>query len=215
MQVYDIYLDRDKPGGQPCVLQGTSSSFAQTNHQLIQGDKLRLRVHFRTVGGFGVASTSVTLDAGDVPVLAGKLTTAPEAASALFQCSSFVQGAAGSNNYYEGVLDLNTAELNTALTSALYVDCSVDIEIQNAANTERLSYRLTVRVHKQALIGTEGTTSGNPPYPASSVVAVTSPTGGMQKEINGVWRTKDIVTGLWHLIYIEDGVVKVDEGVAG
>ena len=49
----------------------------------------------------------------------------------------------------------------------------------------------------------------------SGEVAVKSPTGGMQKEINGVWRTKDIVTGLWHLIYIENGVVKIDEGVAG
>lgn len=215
MQVYDIYLDRGKPGGQSCVLNGTSCSLTAANHQLIQGDKLRLRVYFRTVAGFGTASTSVTLDTGDVMVLAGKLATTPGAADALFSCSSFVQGASGTDNYYEGVLDLNTTDLATALGAALYVDCSIDIEIQNVSNTERLSYRLTARVHKQALIGTEGTTSGNPPYPASGEVAVKSPTGGMQKEINGVWRTKDIVTGLWHLIYIEDGVVKVDEGVAG
>jgi hypothetical protein len=215
MQVYDIYLDRGKPGGQSCVLQGTSCSLAAANHQLIQGDKLRLRIHFRTVAGFGTASTSVTLDAGDVMVLAGKLATTPGAADALFSCSSFVQGASGTDNYYEGVVDLNTTELATALTSVLYVDCSIDIEIQNAANTERLSYRVTVRVHKQAYAGTEGTTAGSPPYPASGEVAVKSPTGGMQKEINGVWRTKDIVTGLWHLIYIENGAVKVDEGVAG
>ena len=215
MQVYDIYLDRGKPGGQSCVLNGTSSSLAAANHQLIQGDKLRLRVHFRTVAGFGTASTSVTLDAGDVMVLAGKLATTPGAADALFSCSSFVQGATGSNDYYEGVVDLNTTELATALTSVLYVDCSIDIEIQNAANTERLSYRVTARVHKQAYAGTEGTTAGSPPYPASGEVAVKSPTGGMQKEISGVWRTKDIVTGLWHLIYIENGVVKIDEGVEG
>lgn len=215
MQVYDIYLDRGKPGGQACVLNGTSSSLAAANHQLIQGDKLRLRLYFRTVGGFGIASTSVILDAGDVIVLAGKLASNPGAADALFSCSSFVQGAIGTESYYEGVVDLNTMELATALGSSLYVECSVDVEVQNAANTERLSYRVPVRVHKQALIGTEGTTSGNPPYPAAGSVAVKAPTGGMQQEISGVWRTKDIATGLWHLIYIENGVVKIDQGVTG
>jgi hypothetical protein len=215
MQIYDIYLDRGKPGGQTCVLNGVSSQALQSNHQMLQGDTLRLRIHWRTAGGYGAVATSVTLDAGDAMVLAGKLATDPGAVDALFSCATFVQGAAGADNYYEGVLDLNTAELATALTSALYEDCSVDVEIQNAANTERLSYRLTVRVHKQVYAGTEGTTAGSPPYPAPDSLALKTPTGGMQKEIAGVWRTKDIVTGKWVAIWFENGAIKFDEGVEG
>jgi len=214
MQVYDIYLDRSKVGGQSCVLSGISSSLNTAALQMISGDKLRLRLHFRSMAGYGAVSTSELLDAGDVIVLAGKLSSTPGAASALFSCDSFIF-VPGTDNYYEGVLDLNTNELTTALTSVVFCDCVVDVEIQNAGNTERVTYRLSVRVNKQAYAGTEGTTPGDLLYPPPSSLATKSPTGGMQKEIAGVWRTKDIVTGKWVAIWFENGAIKFDEGVEG
>jgi hypothetical protein len=202
MQVYDIYLDRSKVGGQLCVLAGTSSSLLSATLQMISGDKLRLRLHFRAVAGYGAISTSLTLDSGDVVVLAGKLASNPGASNALFVCDSFAL-VAGTDNYYEGVLDLNTTELTTALTSATFVDCVVDVEIQNAGNTERVTYRLSARVNKQAYAGTEGTTPGDLLYPSPSALAVKAPAGDLQKEINGVWHMKNVTTEEWHPYWIE------------
>lgn len=203
MQTKDIYLDRSRPGGENCVLNGASSSLATANHQFVQGDKLRMRLHFRTSTGFGTTSTPVSLDAGDVLAMVGKVSTTPGATDALFSCTSFTKTDITTDIYYEGVLDLNTVEIGTALGSALYIDSVVDVEVQNSDNSERVTYRLTVRINKQAYAGTEGTTSGNPPYPAPANVALNAPVGGLQKCIDGVWHMKNVTSGQWHPYWLE------------
>jgi hypothetical protein len=210
MQILNLYLDVDKPGGAACLLAGTGSQAKQGNQGLIAGDTLTLRLYFRQVAGLGSASTAVDLDTGSAIVLAGKAVLTE--ADALFSASSFTFN--GTGHYYEATLDLNTTGLDTLLATATSATVYCDVEVQNATNTKRITYRFTATVYKEAYTGSEGTTSGNPPYPAPENVAVKNPTGNMHREKDGKWQLKDVAAGDWHDFWLENGVLQFGPGEA-
>lgn len=201
MQVLNLYIDINSPGANSNLLNGTSNVLLATRPNWVSGDKFYLRLWFRTKGSLGGTSSSYTLQTGSAIVVAGKSDLT--ATDALFSATGFTQQTSGSDVYYEALLDLNTAQLATALTSVGSVSVYLDIEVQNSDNSRRLTWRNAITITKQAYAGTEGTTLGNPPYPASSEVAVNTPAGGLQKCISGVWHLKNVTTGLWHPYWLE------------
>ena len=55
-----------------------------------------------------------------------------------------------------GTLNLNTSEIETAMVGINYggsIDLYIDIEVRDAGNTERLTYRATAKLYKQIYAG--------------------------------------------------------------
>lgn len=144
-----IYIDIDRPGGQACVLNGTQGGYRASPHGFMQGDKFTLRVYPRTVSsGIGALTTSVQLAAGSKVVFSAKASAA--SSTTLFGIEELeAPGSPTDPYYYEGLLDLNTAELATALGSAQSLNVVADVEIQNADNSERLSFRIPITITAQ------------------------------------------------------------------
>ncbi len=201
MQVLNLYLDINSPGANSNLLNGTSNVLVSNRPNWVSGDKFYLRLWFRTKGTLGGTSTSYTLQAGSALVAAGKSDLT--ATDVLFSATGFVEQTSGTEVYYEAILDLNTTQLATALTSVGSVSVYLDVEVQNSDNSRRLTWRNTITVTKQAYSGTEVATDGNPPYPSAASLALNTPAGGLQKCISGVWHIKNVTTGLWHPYWLE------------
>ncbi len=144
-----IYFDLDRPGGQVCVLNGTQASYRNERHGFMQGDVFKLRVYPRILAnGIGAETTSVELGSGSKVVFSAK--ASPASATTLFGIEELAAPETpASPFYYEGTLNLNTSELADALGSLASLDVVADLEVQNADNTERLSFRIPLRIHAQ------------------------------------------------------------------
>ena len=204
MQIASLYLDVDRPGGAACVLSGTTSNTQQDRVAFVAGDTLTLRLYFRRRAGTGTASTAVDLAAGSAIVVAGKADLT--SIDALFSATGFTADLA--SHFYYATLDLTTTGLATLLATATSAAVYVDVEVQDATNAKRITYRFLATVYKQAYTGTEGLVDGNPPYPAVDNVAVKNPTGGMHREKSGKWQLKDVATGLWYDFWLENGALQ-------
>lgn len=160
-RIYNLYLDLNAVGKTNPLLAGTSSSPLGATVRWVQGDKFTLRIYPRTTAGVATASTSVQLESGSAVKIAAK--AAKSDSSFLFLTTSFTEVNDSGTYYYYGTIDLSTAEIATALTSADSVTALVDIEIQNSGNTERATFPLEITIVKQVYDSASAPTAATPP----------------------------------------------------
>ena len=191
---YNLFVDVDAPGGAACLLVEKTSSPRSDRPTFIQADKFPLNLYFRRRGNEGNASTAVPLDALTV-VLGAKLLDNLSATTLLFSAAGFAETGTGDDLRYQAVLDLNTAELAAALTTAKSCTARINIEIETAGNARRLSYQFDVTVQKQTYGGEAAPTPGTPIYPHPSLLL-------LKQEDGARWRFKG---GEWQYYFSEDG----------
>lgn len=116
----------------------------------------------------------VSLPSGYQIVVAGKkLTSSAPAGDVLFNASGFGAFTDGSITGYEAVLDANTAEFSAALGSASEIDIQLDVEIQNGANTRRITLPIACKGLPQSYAGEGSPTPAEPVYPSPSAIRTT------------------------------------------
>jgi len=155
-RVYSLYINGDKPGGLNALLSGKTSSQIIETPAFMQGDRFALRLFFRKPGAtLNDASTAYELPATFSLVLSGKLATAIKTGSNLILVSTWTKTGTGDDVYYSGSMDMNTAELTAAFetASADTLSVYVDIEVRDATNSERTTYRVPVTVYRQVYDG--------------------------------------------------------------
>jgi hypothetical protein len=154
-----LYIDGSKSGGLDAILDGPNSTPPNYPAALMSGDKCPLKVFFRQRATDNGASTFLDLPAGSTLVVAGRTVTG----SLLFASTGFTASGAGTDaSCYAGTIDLSTEEIQTALVSTNYgsaLSIFIDIEIRNAGDTERLTFRTSARLYKQVYDGSSSVTS--------------------------------------------------------
>jgi hypothetical protein len=158
----NLFIDGMRPGGADAALDGTTSTSLSSPVSFVAGDVLTLKLWFRERATDGGASTAMTIPSGSVIVVGGKL--ASSAGELLFSATSFAADGDG----YIATLDLNTTPISTALSSTSHgghLDIFVDIEVQNAGNTARATYRVNGRLYKQVYAGETSPSSVVTPTP--------------------------------------------------
>jgi hypothetical protein len=154
-----LYIDGDKSGGLDAVLDGTNSTPPNYPTALMAGDKCPLKVYFRQKATDNTASTYLDLPAGSTLVVAGRTTSG----NVLFASTGFAASGAGTEaSCYVGTIDLATAEIEAALAATPYgsaISIYIDIEVRNAGNTERLTFRGYAQLYKQVYDGSSSATS--------------------------------------------------------
>jgi hypothetical protein len=145
-----IYIDGAKWGGLDATLDGTSSAPPSLPHCFMAGDRATLKLFFRARDAANGPSTADTLPAGSTIVVAGRVAASDGAL--LFVASSF----SASGDAYAGTVDLNTDAVATVMTSVAYgtyLDIYLDIEVRDAGDTVRTTYRINARLYKQVYAG--------------------------------------------------------------
>lgn len=170
-RAFSLYVDVTKPGGLNALLDGKTSDTLGRSPTLMQGDKLPLRLFFRTPSTGG-ATTAVELPAGGALVLAAKATAGMNATRLLFSCDSFAADGTEDDLCYVGTVDLNTEQLETALQADSSIEVNVDIEVQTAGNAERSTFRFVAVVYRQTYSNEGAPTSGSPVYPVPSLLVL-------------------------------------------
>lgn len=198
-RVFDLYIDTAAAGGPNPLLQATNGSPLTIPVSWVQADCFTLRLHFRSLNGFGVTTTAVALAAGDEIVLAAKAAVADS--TLLFNAMGFTEVTGGGDTYYQATLDLNTTELDTALTGST-LTALVDVEVQNADNTARLTFRFSVTIVAQAYDDEADPTPGTPTYPAPSAVMVKNPSGGSYRYHEGNFQIYNATTTKWYTLFV-------------
>jgi hypothetical protein len=172
LQTLRLYLNINKPGGAPCLLTGLAPARAATvAPALVHGDSVTLHLYLASpTDTLAPTATPVLFDDGSTFVLAGK-NPANLAGPCLFSVTGWTTAPTDPEtdpDHYVGDLNLNTTALNTlfnARTTPLTVAC--DLEIQNAANTHRITYQFDLTVRPQRYAGTEGVpVESDPLYPS-------------------------------------------------
>lgn len=158
----NLFIDGMRPGGADAALDGTTSNSSATPPSFVAGDVLDLKLWFRERAADGGTSTAMTIPSGSVIVVAGKL--ADSSGDLLFSATGFTADGDG----YKATLDLNTTPISTALSSTAhggYLAIYIDIEVQNAGNTARATYRVNARLYKQVYAGETSPSAVVPPTP--------------------------------------------------
>ena len=168
---YDLYLDVAAPGGLACLLEGKASALRQDKPSYIQADCFPLNLYFRQSGAVGNNSTAVELAALNI-VLGAKLLSALDDTTLLFSCTDFVSVGEGDDLHYQALLDLNTSEITAALDGQKSITARVNVEIETAENTQRLTYQFDVTIQKQSYGGEASPTPGTPTYPVPAQLVV-------------------------------------------
>ena len=144
-----LYIDVSRAGDGPVVEVGETSVRDTRAATMIQGDQRPLRLHFGRRDADG-AWQSYALDAGTGIAVAGKAKD-NLSGDVLFYADDFTQGGEADAPYYDGLLSLTAAELDTALASAGSIDCLADVVIEHGGAGLRAiaQYEVTVkrRVH--------------------------------------------------------------------
>jgi hypothetical protein len=154
LRVISLYLDITKPGGVQPLLSGKSSTEISATPSFILGDKFTLALYFRNPSA-GITTASTPIEISGAIALGAKATADLDATEFLFSASGFAETGADDDLRYEAALDLNTKELIAAMGTDDTLDVTVDIEVQDAGNTERLTFQFAAQIRRQALIGTE------------------------------------------------------------
>lgn len=203
-RTFDLFIDVAKTGGKPCLLIRKSGATDPETPSLMQGDVLTLRLFFREVlSGEFADSTATTIATGDVITLAAKKDV--DQTDLLFSASSFTAGTDTTYGaYYAATLDLTTAELEAALDAAEdTLTVPVDIEVQNAANTRRSTFRFTVDVVQQVYAGETDPAPAEPSYPAPAAIMLKNPTGANYRvSAGGNFQLWNPTQSKWHTIWI-------------
>lgn len=181
-RVINLYLNLDANAGNPLV-SGLSNKEVRATPQFIQGDTALVRIWPRTETGSATSPLETArLATGTNPVLAGKSSAALSAATLLFSALTWTEyntlAEDAGDWYYEAELNLNTTELDAAITAlsgtatSLAVKC--DIELQNADNTQRLTFQFDGSVLRQVYDGEADPTPGTPSYPLPATLLLTT-----------------------------------------
>ncbi|MFZ4394149.1 MAG: hypothetical protein ACOYOU_00825 [Kiritimatiellia bacterium] len=165
-----LYIDVTASGRNP-LLKGTTSTPIWEAPILISGDKIPARLYFRSPDPAGGTSTNEDLAAGAAVIMAGKKKGAIASESTpLFLADSFsaVDPETG-DSYYEGVLDLNTAEIEAAFGADEEMTVVVDVEIQ-ALDGGISTYQFDVIIRREVADGEPGSPVS---LPSSGEAAIT------------------------------------------
>ena len=160
-----LYVDVDSAGGAP-LLSGKSSTRLSVKPTFIQGDKVRLELWFRSLASSPLnASTVAELVAGSKMAVAAKQSGELDSDKVLFSAFDFTLDGTGDDMCYYADLDLNTQEIDDVFSEedAATVDIKVDIEVQNADNTDRLTFQFDSTLKQQVYDNEPPTTPGTPP----------------------------------------------------
>lgn len=147
-----LYIDIDAGGGVACLLDGLSSSPANNLPVFCQGDAIPLQLYFREKASSTLNdSTSVTLPADSVLHIAAKKVDSLDSASYLFNASSFTAQTDALGTFYGSSLLLNTTEIQSlfAVLTSNEASILVDIEVQNADNTERITFQFSATLKQE------------------------------------------------------------------
>jgi hypothetical protein len=215
-----LYIDVDVRGGNP-LLDGKTSAPLAAAQYFIQADKFPLQLYFRkrsaTTGG---TSAATELAATDNIVFSGKETAQITGATPLFTISGFAVFGSGDDLCYQAVLNLDTIPLRAAMTSVPTLAITIDIEVQNADNSERFTFQFTATIKKQAYNGEAIPLPGAPLYPAPNQIMLIHADGASFVFSSDRKHAYVYVegTGLYHPVIgkLEDGHVVLatsDEGV--
>ena len=153
-RVISLYIDITKPGGVACLLAGKSSSEISAVPSFILGDKFTLALYFRRPSA-GITTASTAVSISGAVALGAKPTADLESTDLLFSAADFAETDTDDDLHYEAAVDLNTPELLAAMGDEDTLDVTVDIEVRDAGNSERLTFQFAAQVRRQALIGTE------------------------------------------------------------
>ena len=146
-----FYIDGAKSGGLNALLDGTTSAMPSLAPALMAGDKCACNLFFRERDSENGASDPMDLPAGSTIVMAARLATADS--DVLFVSSDF---AGGEGESWDGTIDLNTTPITTAMANVKYgsaVDINIDIEVRDAGDTERLTFRFAAKLYRQIYEG--------------------------------------------------------------
>ena len=166
----DLNLDVDTlgTGDNPVMkMRGTQKIGDIPDFTLVNKDAVTIRLALRkNVSGVW---TTLQLDSA-TGVLAGKKLIADT--TLLFSCSTWVEQVDGDDYFYIGTLNLNTIELDTALGDETDVDCLIDVEFQNADNSQRCTFQFDGTIKQHVYAGEGDPTDGDPTYPAAGSLVV-------------------------------------------
>lgn len=143
-----LYIDGTKPGGPNASLSGKTNNVANPPFSMMQGDTCDLAVFFRSPSTTSQASDYLELEAGCVIAMAG---SGPDG-TILFAVTSFTLSGTGTDDAcYTGSLNLATEAIETALSNLTgeYLDVDIDVEVRNAGNTERVTFRIPARIYPE------------------------------------------------------------------
>ena len=166
-----LYIDADALGTPP-LLDGKTSSPLTQAPIFIQSDKFPLQLYFRKKSAnTGGVSAAVEQDPTDNIIFAAKETSKINGSAVLFSAVGFVKMGTDDDICYQATLNLHTPELIAAMADyAAPLPITVDIEVQNADNSERSTFQFTTTVKKQVYAGESTPSPAAPPYPAPNQI---------------------------------------------
>jgi hypothetical protein len=206
----DLYLAITAPVGQQLV-RGAGNLSPVERPIFIFGDKFPVRLLLIQAGDNGVGSTPVLLDPTDIINLAGSIDTSAD--TILFLATGFTNVGDDTNPVYQAVLDLNTEELLAALGNDDSLLVNVDVEIKNAANTQRRTLRFQASILQQVFEGDEPPPVSIPDYPDAASIALKAPANGtyrIKTTVDGTFlQLIDVATGKFRSIWFNAGVLQI------
>lgn len=171
-RVRDLYIDIRTAGGLATLLKEKTSNAAALPLVFVQGDKFTLRLFFRTPDESAGTSAVVQLPAGFVVAIGAKPAAMMGLSTLLFFEDTFAEAGSGDDIYYGATLDLNTTELAAALLASNSVDVTIDVEVQNSDNSERMTFQFGATIYRQSYSNEADPTPGTPTYPTPSTLLV-------------------------------------------
>jgi hypothetical protein len=113
-------------------------------------------------------------------VFAAKPSASLDDVTTLFTVSSWTKVGTLEDGtvHYVGELNLHTDEIAGAVTTEpIQITC--DIEVQSAANAQRITYQFTALLNPEAYANDADPTPGTQAYPAVGAIALNEPAGGL------------------------------------
>ena len=203
----DLYVDLSRAGTRAAFV---SSAGEPVTVEAIQADELPIRLRFcQPSTSIGGEISIEQLEAGTIVVLSGKVAGDLKDGDLLFLTSDWSEVTDGDDVYYAGALSLNTVEMASAFSAAdgETISLTIETELQNAANTERVSFQSACTLHAQVYAGEGDPTDADHEYPAASTIVLKTPTDGSAwrwKDGEG-WQVQDRITGKWSTAFLENG----------
>jgi hypothetical protein len=160
----NLFVNLSSPGG-----PGSSMLRSRSPNDLLSyavpfvfGDCFTLALWFLTPDPYGVDDSAVETVDGSI-LVGGR---AAPGGDLLFAASGFQQVGSGNTRHYEAVLNLNTAALREAIGTSATLAVIVDIELQNADNSRRMTYQFLAVVNAEYVATASGVELPGLHYPA-------------------------------------------------
>lgn len=202
---FHLFLNVDLEPGK-VLLRDKTGQAAAPRPDWVSADVFPVNLWLRKPSSVnGQSATGVVVDPTDQIILSGKATAA---GALLFSAIDWVLTGTeeADDQRYVAVLDLNTDALSAAFGSALQLLIVGEIEIQNEANTRRISAQFPINIRKQIYAGEGTPTPAAPAYPLPGALVTKNPTDGTYRvktdETGSYWQVKNATTGKWHTLWL-------------